>query len=86
MVHPFEGPFTALGTATLGLEFWEQAPHCDMFVAAVGGVGLAAGVSRALKLLNPGVTVIGVESFGADTMWRSFMTGAPRDRSGGHHR
>ena len=24
-VHPFEGPLTALGTATLGLEFAEQA-------------------------------------------------------------
>src|SRR5467141_1089265 len=28
-VHPFEGPLTALGTATLGLELCEQAPEIE---------------------------------------------------------
>ena len=47
-VHPFEGPRTALGTATLGLEFMEQAPGLDAVVVPIGGGGLAAGVAAAV--------------------------------------
>lgn len=31
-VHPFEGPLTALGTATLGLKLVEQAGELDAVV------------------------------------------------------
>ncbi|MBC5810617.1 MAG: pyridoxal-phosphate dependent enzyme, partial [Candidatus Eremiobacteraeota bacterium] len=37
IVHPFEGPLTALGTATLGLEFLEQAGELDAVVIPIGG-------------------------------------------------
>src|SRR5262249_51247866 len=40
-VHPFEGPLTARGTATLGLEFAEEVPRLDAVVIGVGGGGLA---------------------------------------------
>ncbi len=76
-VHPFEGPFTALGTATLGLEFGRQAPDLDAVVVPIGGGGLAAGVSAALKQLRPECQVFGVEPRGADTMHRSFASGKP---------
>ena len=36
-VHPFEGPLTALGTATLGLELVEQAPDVEAVIVPIGG-------------------------------------------------
>jgi threonine dehydratase len=76
-VHPYEGQFTALGTATLGEEFHSQVPDMEVLLVAVGGGGLAAGVARAAKLLNPAIRVIGVEPFGADSLWQSFQKGVP---------
>src|SRR5690606_17317633 len=67
-VHPFEGPGTTLGTATLGLEFIRQAPDLDAVIVAVGGGGLVAGVAAAVKQAKPGCLVLGVEPEGADTM------------------
>lgn len=76
-VHPFEGPKTALGTATLGLEFIRQAPELDAVIVAIGGGGLAAGVSAAIKQAAPNCQIFGVEPVGADSMSRSFAAGAP---------
>lgn len=76
-VHPFEGPGTALGTATLGAEFARQAPKLDAMVVAIGGGGLCAGISTAVKQLQPDCAVYGVEPEGADTMHRSFASGRP---------
>jgi threonine dehydratase len=77
-VHPFEGPRTALGTATLGLELVEQVPDLEAVVVPIGGGGLCAGVAAAVKLLRPGCRVFGVEPEGADTMRRSFDAGSPQ--------
>jgi threonine dehydratase len=77
-VHPFEGPRTALGTATLGLELMEQVPDLDAVVVPIGGGGLCAGVAAAVKLARPGCRVIGVEPEGADSMRRSFAAGSPQ--------
>ncbi len=76
-IHPYEGLRTALGTATLGVEFMEQAPELDAVVIPIGGGGLCAGVSAAVKLLNPRCQVFGVEPEGADSMHRSFQAGRP---------
>lgn len=76
-VHPFEGPKTALGTATLGLEFIRQAPDLDAVIVAIGGGGLAAGASAAIKQAAPTCRIFGVEPTGADSMSRSFKAGAP---------
>ena len=67
LIHPFEGLRTALGTATLGLEFMEQAGKLDAMVVPIGGGGLCAGVSAAVKLLDPACRVYGVEPEGADS-------------------
>jgi threonine dehydratase len=42
-IHPFEGPLTALGTATIGLEWIEQAGPLDAVICPIGGGGLIAG-------------------------------------------
>ncbi|MBL0939019.1 MAG: threonine/serine dehydratase [Gemmatimonadaceae bacterium] len=81
-VHPYEGPRTALGTATVGLEFIEQlaAHHVtpDAVIVAAGGGGLTGGVACAMKQLAPNTRVIVVEPEGADTMHRSFAAGSPQ--------
>jgi threonine dehydratase len=76
-VHPFEGPLTALGTATVGLELMEQVGDLEAVVVPIGGGGLCAGVSAAVKLARPSCQVFGVEPTGADTMTRSLAAGAP---------
>ena len=71
-VHPFNGYRTVLGAATLGYEWATQTPDLDAVVVAIGGGGLAAGVSTALRLANSRVHVYGVEPEGADVMSKSF--------------
>lgn len=78
LIHPFEGRTTALGTATVGLELCEQIPGLDAVIVPIGGGGLCAGISSAVKLLAPGCEVFGVEPEGADSMHRSFAAGEPR--------
>jgi threonine dehydratase len=76
-VHPFEGPLTALGTATVGLELCHQVPGLDAVIVPIGGGGLCAGIATAVKLIQPHCQVFGVEPEGADTMHRSFASGHP---------
>ena len=77
-MHPFEGPLTALGTATLGLELAEQMEDVEAVVVPIGGGGLCAGVAAAVKQARPGCRVFGVEPAGADTMRRSLDAGSPQ--------
>lgn len=77
-VHPFEGPRTILGTATVGLEFCQQVPDLDAVIIPIGGGGLCAGMATAIKQLQPRCQVFGVEPVGADTMHRSFASGSPQ--------
>lgn len=78
LIHPFEGRTTAMGTSTLGFEFMSQVPGLDAVIVPIGGGGLCAGVSSAVKAMNPGCLVLGVEPEGADSMTRSFATGEPQ--------
>lgn len=78
-IHPFEGPLTALGTATVGLELAQQVDDLDAVIVPVGGGGLIAGIAAYLKQLNPDIKTIGVEPEGADSMSRSFKTGQPEE-------
>lgn len=81
-VHPYEGPKTALGTASVGLEFIDQVTaagaRLDAVVVAAGGGGLTAGVSCAVKQMSPGTAVYVVEPEGADSLSRSFKAGSPQ--------
>ncbi len=81
-VHPFEGPKTALGTASVGLEFMDQvaaAGHVlDAVVVAAGGGGLTGGVACAVKQMRAETQVFVVEPEGADSLRRSMLAGAPQ--------
>ena len=61
LVHAFEDERVIAGQGTIGLELAEQAPEAEIFVVPIGGGGLAAGISLALKERRPDVTVVGVE-------------------------
>lgn len=81
-VHPYEGPKTALGTASVGMEFIDQLREAgetlDALIVAAGGGGLTGGVACAVKQMSPGTAVYVVEPEGADTMYRSFEAGSPQ--------
>ena len=49
------------GAGSVGLEILEDAENIDAIVIPVGGGGLIAGISLAVKTINPDVQIIGVE-------------------------
>lgn len=61
-VHPFDDADIITGQGTLGLEIVQDWPDVDVVVVPIGGGGLIAGVSMAVKSFNPRIQVIGVES------------------------
>lgn len=81
-VHPYEGPKTALGTASVGMEFIDQVraagASLDAVIVAAGGGGLTGGVACAVKQMSPETAVYVVEPEGADTLYRSFKAGSPQ--------
>jgi threonine dehydratase len=78
-IHPFEGAPVAAGTGTISLELDEQAGPLDALIVPIGGGGLCAGISSAMKALQPNCKIYGVEPVGADSMSRSFAAGKPVD-------
>lgn len=81
-VHPYEGPKTALGTASVGMEFIDQVAaqgtSLDAVIVAAGGGGLTGGVACAVKQMSPKTRVYVVEPEGADSLSRSFKAGSPQ--------
>ena len=61
-VHAFEDARVIAGQGTIGLELAEQLPDVGTFLIPVGGGGLAAGVSLALREVRPGVRLVGVQA------------------------
>ena len=74
-IPPFNHIQTMAGQGTLGLEIAEQVPDADVVVAAVGGCGMIAGVSTALKTINPNITIIGAEPSAVDDSFQSLKNG-----------
>ena len=74
-VHPFNDPAIATGQGTISYEIFQDLPDVDVILVPIGGGGLATGVSTLAKLLNPKVTVIGVEPSGAASMKASLDAG-----------
>jgi threonine dehydratase len=61
-VHAFEDEAVIAGQGTIGLELCEQLPDVETFVIPVGGGGLAAGISIALRARRPDVRIVGVQA------------------------
>jgi threonine dehydratase len=79
IVWPFDDPDIVAGQGTVGLELVGQAKDLgatlDVVLTPVGGGGLAAGVSTAVKHLSPGAKVYGVEPSAFDDTARSMVSG-----------
>ena len=77
VIPPFDHPMVIAGQGTVGLELLEQVPDLATVYVPMGGGGLIAGVSTALKLSKPSVRVIGVEPVGAMKMRAARDAGHP---------
>jgi threonine dehydratase len=80
IVWPFDDPDIIAGQGTAGLEMEAQARAAgaglDLALTPVGGGGLIAGTSIAIKALSPHTEVWGVEPADFDDTARSLASGA----------
>ena len=68
-VHPFDDVLVMEGQGTVGLEIVKDANfRIDYLLMAIGGGGLASGVSTVFKQLSPTTKLIGVEPLGSPSM------------------
>ena len=77
MVAPFDDEDVIAGQGTIGRELLEQHPDLDVLFIAVGGGGLAAGVSVFLKQLKPDLKIIAVESDESACLQAALLAGEP---------
>jgi threonine dehydratase len=66
--HPFADPLVVAGQGTLGLEILDQLSDIDAILIAIGGGGLIAGMSTAIRARRPNVRIIGIEPVGSPTL------------------
>ena len=72
-VHPFDDLQVIEGQGTVGLEIFKDADvRIDYLLLAIGGGGLASGVSTVFRQLSPHTRIIGVEPEGAPAMETAF--------------
>ena len=80
-VHPFDGPHTLQGSATLGLEIVNQINDMDTkidnILISVGGGGLISGVGAVLKQYFPNINIIGIEPYEAKGITDSLQANQP---------
>jgi threonine dehydratase len=75
IIHAFDDDRVISGQGTIGLELLEDLPEIDRVYLPIGGGGLAAGVSIAIKSKKPNVKIIGVESKAFPAMKDSLTKG-----------
>lgn len=74
-ISPYNDPLIVTGHGTVGLEIMDELPNVDVVLVPVGGGGLIAGISTAIKNLKPDVQVIGVQSEATPIMYESLKAG-----------
>jgi threonine dehydratase len=78
-VHPFEDEEVIAGQGTVGLEILQKCKELDAVIVPIGGGGLIAGVSTAIKEQNPNIEVIGIGASGAPAFKKSYELKKPVD-------
>ena len=76
-IHGFDDPGIIAGQGTMGLEILEQVPDVEAIVCPVGGGGLIAGLSVAVKSLRPRVEIVAVESESTGNFTAALRAGKP---------
>lgn len=71
-IHAFDDDEIIAGQGTIGMEVAEDVGEADAVLAPVGGGGLIAGLSVAIKSLMPSAEVIGVQTESALSAFDSF--------------
>jgi len=71
-VNGYDHPHILAGQGSMGIEILEDVPDVDYIICPIGGGGLIAGISSAVKYLRPSVKIIGVESTRTPS-WSSAM-------------
>ena len=75
-LHPFDDKYVIAGQGTIGLEIYEQLDgNVDTVLVPIGGGGIIAGITTALKELNPNIKVIGVQTCNIPSMKKSYENG-----------
>jgi len=77
LVPPYDHPAIIAGQGTAGLEIAEDLPDVGMVLVQVGGGGLSAGISAAIKRAAPNARVIGVEPEGSAKLSAARRAGEP---------
>jgi len=76
-IDGYDDPAIIAGQGTMGLEIVEQIPDLEAVVIPVGGAGLLAGVSLAVKTLRPNVKTIAVEAENVASFSAALEAGKP---------
>lgn len=75
IVPSFDEPYIMAGQGTAALELVTETPDLDVVVTPLGGGGLLSGTATAVRAINPGAKIYGVEPEGADDWVQSLRTG-----------
>jgi threonine dehydratase len=76
-IDGYDDPAIIAGQGTMGLEIIEQIPNLDAVIIPVGGAGLLAGVSLAIKTLLPNVKIVAVEAENVASFSAALEAGKP---------
>jgi threonine dehydratase len=76
-VHGFDDPAIIAGQGTIALEVLELVPQAEAVIVPVGGGGLLAGVSLAIKSLAPQVEIIAVQAANCPSFGAAMTAGQP---------
>lgn len=75
-IHPFDDDAVILGQSTVGQEIVEELPDADAVLVPIGGGGLIAGISLAVREFSPRTEIVGVQTESAPSAYRSFRAGS----------
>src|SRR5437763_3969639 len=76
-IDGYDDPAIIAGQGTMGLEILDQVKDVDAVIVPVGGSGLIAGVSLAIKTLRPKTKVIAVEAENVASFSAALKAGQP---------
>jgi len=76
-IDGYDDPGIIAGQGTMGLEIVEQDPDIEAVIVPVGGAGLLAGVSLAVKTLRPDTKIVAVEAENVASFSAALEAGKP---------
>ena len=76
-IDGYDDPAIIAGQGTMGLEIVKQVPDVEAVIVPVGGAGLLAGVSLAVKTLRPDTKIVAVEAENVASFSAALEAGKP---------